>query len=167
MKLYAVMKVEHISQWIGNVPAIGQLRLNIQMFVAGEQVIKDQVVNPLGLSIQSNPRIEVGWAIFNQHDERVVIGFRAARKKRNHQQKQESQSHGRSRRAAIRHRKSSPGWRGVSRRWQWVCSRAGGARFRRRAKRRRWPPSLLMAHQIHRRSEVASRAAAVHWQALP
>jgi len=51
MKLHAVLHVKYICPGIGNLPALRQPGLHVQMRVAGEQVIEDQIVNAFGLRI--------------------------------------------------------------------------------------------------------------------
>ncbi len=47
MKLHAVMQVKDISQRIGNLPALGQSRRNIQVVAAREQVVENEIVDAL------------------------------------------------------------------------------------------------------------------------
>ena len=57
VKLHAVMKVKDVGQRIGNLPALGQSRRDIQVVAAREQIVEDQVVDAFGLRIDC-PRVD-------------------------------------------------------------------------------------------------------------
>ncbi len=47
MKLHTVMQVKDVSKRIGNLPALGQPRRHVQVVPTLQQVIKNQIVDPL------------------------------------------------------------------------------------------------------------------------
>ena len=77
MKAHTVMQVEDVSQRIGNLPTFSK-RGHVQVIVAGEQVVEDQVVDPLRLSVEADAGIEVGRAAFDDHDQGVGVGLARA-----------------------------------------------------------------------------------------
>ncbi len=52
MKLHALMKMKNISARIGNLPAFGQSGRDVEMIIASQQIVEDQVVNPFRLRIE-------------------------------------------------------------------------------------------------------------------
>ena len=78
VKLHPVMQMKNVGQRIGNVPAFGQAGRDVQVGVAGEQVVEDEVVNALGLRVEANARIEVRRAALDDHDQSIGIGFAGA-----------------------------------------------------------------------------------------
>ena len=78
MKLHAVVQMEDIGQRIGNIPAFGQAGGDVEMVVAGQQVVEDEVVDALGLRVQADAGIEVGRAALDDHHQGVGIGFAGA-----------------------------------------------------------------------------------------
>jgi hypothetical protein len=52
--------------------------LQVEVRVSVHQRIEDELVNAFGLSIDSNPGIEIGGAVLNQHGDGLGIGFVAA-----------------------------------------------------------------------------------------
>jgi hypothetical protein len=59
--------MKNVSPRIGNLPTLGEARLDAQVLVSGEQVIKNEVINALGIRVESDPWIEVGRVVFNDH----------------------------------------------------------------------------------------------------
>ena len=49
--------------------------LNVQMLIAGQQIVEEQFINPLGLRIEPHPWIEIGRAVLDDHHERVGSGL--------------------------------------------------------------------------------------------
>ena len=82
MKLCTAMKMKDVSQWIRNLPALGQPRSHIQVVSTLQQIVKDQVVNPFRLRILSHPWIKIRRTRLNNHDQRVGIGPGRAGKQR-------------------------------------------------------------------------------------
>src|SRR5277367_2131254 len=66
--------MENVSKWIGSLPSFRQPRLYIQVLVAREQGIKNQLVNAGRLCVQPDSRIEIRGTAFNHHHQRVGIG---------------------------------------------------------------------------------------------
>jgi hypothetical protein len=87
MKLHTLMQMESVSERIGGLPTFGQTWRDVQVRIAGEQVIEDKVVNTLRLRIQTNPRIEIRRAALDDHHQRVGIRLAAAGKKRKKREK--------------------------------------------------------------------------------
>jgi hypothetical protein len=75
MKFHVLMQVENVSAGIRDFPSFRQSRPNIQVLVSGAEVIEEQLVNALGLRIQTNPRIEIGGAVLDDHNDCVGNGF--------------------------------------------------------------------------------------------
>ena len=61
MELYAVMQVKDVGEGIGNFPAFGEAGGDIQVVAAGEQVVEDQIVDALGLRVDSDARDRDWW----------------------------------------------------------------------------------------------------------
>src|ERR1700675_402238 len=128
------------------------------MFVALEQVVEQQVVDPLGVRIDAHPRIEVRWAAFYDHYERVCVRLTSTSQERTEQQdniKKPRDYIGRAqyrprrlglgiRRATAKpyltHTKSSPGSRPFAPRWPTAHSTGAGSTSHMQAKQ--MPPPL-------------------------
>ncbi len=80
VKLYPVMQMENVGERIGDLPAFGQTGADIEMRVAGEQVVEDKIVDAFRLSVQTHAGIEVGGAALNDHDHGIGVRFAGARK---------------------------------------------------------------------------------------
>src|SRR5271156_1822945 len=78
MELHAVMEMKNVGEGIGNLPAFGQAGGDIQIIAAGKEVVENQIVDALRLPVEADSRIKVGGARFDQHHERVGIGFAGA-----------------------------------------------------------------------------------------
>jgi hypothetical protein len=68
--------MENIGKGVGNLPALGEVGLNVQMVVAGEQVVKDETIDPLRICIQPHSRIKVGGTALNHHHQGRRIRLR-------------------------------------------------------------------------------------------
>ena len=73
-----MVQVKDVGLRIGNLPAIGQPWLQLKVLIAANQRVEEQVVNALGLRIDSNPRIEIGGAALDDHYQRVGDGLARA-----------------------------------------------------------------------------------------
>jgi hypothetical protein len=71
--------MEDIGSRIRNLPPLGQPRLNIEVIIAGEQIIEEQVVNAFGLRIQSHARIEIRGTALNNHHQGFRVRFAGTR----------------------------------------------------------------------------------------
>src|SRR5208337_929283 len=91
VKGYAAMEVKNVSQRIRNLPMLRQPGLNIQVLVARQQRVEKELANALRLRINPHPRIEIRWAAFNDHDQRVGLGSLRAGEERQHPSANESQ----------------------------------------------------------------------------
>ena len=78
MKAHPPAKMKNIGQRIGNLPALSQARSHMEMFVAGEEVVENKIVDALRVSIDSDAGIEIGRAILDDHRQRAVVCFSAA-----------------------------------------------------------------------------------------
>ena len=78
VKANAVMQVKDVGLRIGNLPAVGQPGLQVEMVVATNQRVEEQLVDAFRLGVHANPRIEVGGAALDDHDQRVGIGLAAS-----------------------------------------------------------------------------------------
>ncbi len=74
VEAHALPQMEDIGQRIGNLPALGQHRLQIEVLIAAEKRIEDQHINALGLRVQPHARIEIRWAALDDHDQGVGVG---------------------------------------------------------------------------------------------
>ena len=74
MKGHTVMQMEDVGKRIGNLPTLGQSRLNVEVLVARQQRVEDKLVNALRLRIEAHPRIKVGGTALDNHYQRVGIG---------------------------------------------------------------------------------------------
>src|ERR1700675_3375249 len=74
MKSYPAMQMEDVRQSIGNLPAFGEPRLDVQMVVTREQGIEKKLAYALGLRIDSDARIEICRTALDNHDQRVRAG---------------------------------------------------------------------------------------------
>jgi hypothetical protein len=48
------------------------------MLVAGKQVVKEQIIDTLRESVNSDPRIKIGGAAFDDHHQRARLGLPGA-----------------------------------------------------------------------------------------
>src|SRR5438105_8573250 len=95
MKFDSALKVKNVSERIGVLPFFGKCRQKVEVIVAPEQCIEDQLVNALRLSIGSDPRVQVRGAVFDQHHHRVRIRrMRAARKTQQRAERYDGYFHG-------------------------------------------------------------------------
>src|SRR5437763_6756926 len=78
VELHSTVKVKDVSQRIGNVPAFGERRLDVQVLVTIEQVVEQQGIDTLRLRVYPNSRIEIGRAALDDHDQGVAVGLPAA-----------------------------------------------------------------------------------------
>ena len=82
VKRHAAMEVEDVGQRIGNLPALGQPGLHVEMLIASEQRVEEKLVNALRLRVDPNSRIEIRRTALNNHDQRVGIGSLGAGEER-------------------------------------------------------------------------------------
>src|ERR1051326_6452741 len=87
VKLDPATQVKDVGERIGNVPAGGDSRRSIEVFIARKEIIEDESVNSLGLCVEANPRVKIGGTAFDDHHQRVGIRILRAGKQR-------QQSHG-------------------------------------------------------------------------
>src|SRR5207245_10361459 len=87
MELDPVMQMKNISLGIRYFPSLRESRRDAQVLVAGKQIIKEEVVDALGIRIQSHPRIEVRRAALDDHHQCCGIRLAAAGKKRKQREK--------------------------------------------------------------------------------
>jgi len=66
--------VEDVGQGVGHLPALGQAGLQLEVLVAGEQAVKEQLIDALRLGVGADPRIEVRRAALDDHDQCVGVG---------------------------------------------------------------------------------------------
>ena len=67
-------QMKDVGQRIGNLPSLGQRRLQIEMFVAADKAIKKQLVDALGESVNANSWIEIQGTGFDDHRDRLRLG---------------------------------------------------------------------------------------------
>jgi hypothetical protein len=65
------MQVEYVRKRIGILPALGQAWLNIEMLITSEKIIEQQVIDALGIGIQSYAGIQIRGTVLDDHDQRV------------------------------------------------------------------------------------------------
>ena len=85
VELNARMQVEDVSERIGNLPALRQSRLDVEMVVARQQRVEEKFVNALGLPVDAHSRVQIRGAALNNHDQRVGVGRLRAGEKREEQ----------------------------------------------------------------------------------
>ena len=78
VKSYSVTQVKNVSERIGNLPALGQARRDIQIRAACEEIVENQAVDALRLRIDSHARVEIRRARFDHHHQSVGIRLRGA-----------------------------------------------------------------------------------------
>ena len=78
VKFDTVMQVEDIGAGVGDLPAFGESWSDVQVFVAGEEVVEDQVVDAFGIGVDPDAGIEVGGAAFDDHYKGFKVGRRRA-----------------------------------------------------------------------------------------
>jgi len=76
------VKVEDISSRIRYLPAFGQPGLNVEVIIAREQIVEEQVVNAFGIRVQPHSGIEIGGAALNDHHQSFGISLAGARESR-------------------------------------------------------------------------------------
>jgi len=59
VELNARMQVEDVSERIGNLPALRQSRLDVEMVVARQQRVEEKFVNALGLPVDAHSRVQI------------------------------------------------------------------------------------------------------------
>ena len=79
------MQVKDVGQRIQNLPALGQPGLNIEVLVTRQQRVEEEFVDALRLPVDSDARVEIGRAAFDDHHQRVGIGRWRAGEERQHQ----------------------------------------------------------------------------------
>ena len=82
VELYAMVQVKNVGEGIGNFPTFGKAGSDIEIFAAGEEVVEDEIVDALGLGVDSDAGIEICGAGLDQHDQRVGIGLMGTRELR-------------------------------------------------------------------------------------
>src|SRR5271157_3477673 len=92
VKAHTGMQVEDVGLRIGNFPIVSQPRLQVEVLIAPDEGIEEQLVNPLRLRVNPDPGIEVGRAAFDDHDQRVGIGLARATGKKKQQADQREQA---------------------------------------------------------------------------
>src|SRR5262249_32711659 len=60
---YVVTEMENISLRIGDVPALGAIRLTIEVLVLRHKRAEDNLKKAFGTRIDGDSRIEVGWRL--------------------------------------------------------------------------------------------------------
>src|SRR5690348_15568002 len=75
MKSYSAPQVKHVCLRIGNVPPLRQPGLQVEMLVAVNQRVEKEFVNALRVRVDTDSRVEVGWAALDDHHQRLVGWF--------------------------------------------------------------------------------------------
>ena len=76
------MQMKNVGQRIGNLPALGQSGLNVEVLVARQQRVEEEFVDALRLPVDAHARIEIRGAALDDHDQRVGVGRLRAGEKR-------------------------------------------------------------------------------------
>ena len=79
MELYAVVQMKNVGEGIGDLPTLGEAGGDIEIVTAGEEVVENEIVDALGLRVDSDAGIEIGGTGFDQHNQRVGIGLMGTR----------------------------------------------------------------------------------------
>src|SRR4051812_50053964 len=101
------------------------------MFVPRQEIIEDEVVDTLRLSIHADSWIEIGGTALDNHHQRVRIRFFCTGRKTGQGKQAQEQP--------AMHKKSFQEWRGAWRRWVMGYLTGGGARVG-WASRQKGPP---------------------------
>ena len=67
--------MEDVGFRIEDLPRIGEERFQLEVLIAADKRVEEQVANALGLSIESDARVEVGRAVLDDHDDGVGVGL--------------------------------------------------------------------------------------------
>src|ERR1700758_5341075 len=86
MKFHPVLEMKNVGERIWNFPAHSHRRLHVEVFITLQKVIKDELINALRLTFQSNPGFKIGGTAFDNHYQGCGIGGTAAREQRKNQQ---------------------------------------------------------------------------------
>ena len=167
-------QMKDVGERIGNLPALGQPRLQLEVIVAPQQSFEDQLADALRLGIGPDARIEVERRALDQHRRRCPAQASDAHSFRELEQ-----------RARARHRASAERTKTGLRmgslriaqlaqndfaswpRWpreRWRVRRASSGR---RARRRRWPPWPATARPPHQWSPPRCRGLRPRCEASP
>ena len=73
--------MEDVGQRVGKLPALGQAGLQLEVLVAGEQAVEEQLVDAFRLRVGPDARVEVGGAALDDHHQRLRVGPLGAGKK--------------------------------------------------------------------------------------
>src|SRR5215469_10713394 len=87
----SVMEVKDVSPGIGDLPALREFRLHVEVLVTSQEIVEDQLIDALGLAIESHARIEVCGAGFDDHDQGVGIRATGAGEQRQGQGQRQNQ----------------------------------------------------------------------------
>jgi len=74
VKTNPTSQMKDVGEWVGNLPALRQAGLQVEMRIAPEEGIEEQHVDAFGLAIGSNARVEIGRAALDDHDQGARIG---------------------------------------------------------------------------------------------
>ncbi len=73
MEVHIVTQMKDVGERIGNLPAFSEPRLQLKIFIAPYQTLKDQFTDPLRLCVGSDSRIKAQGRAFDQHDSGLRI----------------------------------------------------------------------------------------------
>src|SRR5260370_28776677 len=73
MKTHERAQVKDVGLRVGNLPTLGQHGLQIEVLITTEEGVIEQHTNALRLRVQPYARVEVGWAVLDNHYQRVGI----------------------------------------------------------------------------------------------
>jgi hypothetical protein len=76
MEFHVMSQMEDIRQRLGNVPALRDPGMQIEMFVAVEKGVKEQLAYAFGLGINAHARIKVRGTALDNHHQRICRRLR-------------------------------------------------------------------------------------------
>jgi hypothetical protein len=59
--------MKNVGPRVGNLPTLGEARMDVQVLVSSQEIVENEVINALGIRVESYPWIEIGRVVFNDH----------------------------------------------------------------------------------------------------
>src|ERR1700746_3891590 len=122
------MEVKDVRQRVGDIPAIGQAWFDVEVFIAIQQIVEQEIVDTLRGGVDAHAWIQIRRAALDDHHQRVGVGLGGAGEKRKAREGDEADLDESTcdRYAAdtpsLTHTKFSPKSQGAALRWQTECS---------------------------------------------
>ena len=67
METDTVAEMEDVGEWVWGFPAFGETRLHVEVLIAAQQGVENQLVDALRWAVRAHARVQISWAALDDH----------------------------------------------------------------------------------------------------